>query len=944
MLKKVFLLIGSLLLMVWLKGQCPDRDSLWRQINYLKDHFPYPFSPAETRERLRQIEKKMVPCGFSQDSTQVLLLRAFATTYSREGNDLWVIRYLSQAAALIKRIPNNPAMNERELLRIHYYISVAYRGVNNVPERMKALDTCIAISRRLNYIDRSALYALFERAQYFFDLGDYYHAIGYSKECNTKAFLYLPGAIDSADSAGTISYALSSFVWQVNSHIRLKEYDQAEALLKSQSSQSGINRLTAYQGTFYGIRAEMEVHKGNYDQAIKNFRQALAVEHRPLSRKQLLNTMATEVYFKHYRDYDRSISLFKEALACINKDKQKYKDDSIESLSIWSTMAEVNAQKGQYDKAFACFRRALDHIKPGISIAEIISSPPADFVAQKKIHYLTSLLIEQGNTWRKKYTLTHNTDALRKAIEIYKQADRLVNRIKGEQANLNSKLFWRSNSHGLYENALEACYTLGNMEDAFYFFEKSRAVLLNDQLADQRWMGEQDILQQTQAVKTINTLSRALDDTKITPQERIKKENERTANQQLLTRLTNTIKTRNPFYYQSFLDSNFITLQQVKQTVLKDYGALVEIFSGDSAVYVMTVAASDTWLRKIDKKAYDSLAGLFVQYITNYNLQNGHFETFTQISNKLYQLIFEGDPLPAGRLIISPDGQYFPFEALLTRADQSTYLLKEHAISYTYSARYLLNDFTSIANKKAKSFMGFAPVQYAGTQLPDLNESDRSLEDLTSYFSGADNYIGRRASKSNFLQHFTDYRIIQLYTHAMDNRVKGEPVIYFYDSSLYLSDLVSDKKPATSLVVLSACETGTGRVYQGEGVFSFNRGFAALGIPAAITSLWKADNRKTYALTTLFYKFLSAGEPSDVALQHAKLEFMTSTTKANALPFYWAVPVLTGKVTDIPAQTTREWWLLLPAIALGIVLLLIGYRWWRSRRMARPFRQQAIVE
>lgn len=944
MLKKVFLLIGSLLLMVWLKGQCPNRDSLWRQINYLKDHFPYPFPPAETREQLQQMQKKMAPCGYSQDSIQVLLLRAFAATYSREGNDLGVIRYLRQAAALIKRVPNNPAVNERELLRIYYYIAVAYRGVNNVPERMKALDTCIAISRRLNFIDRSALYALFDRAQYFFDLGDYYHAIGYSKECNTKAFLYLPRAIDSADSAGTISYALSSFVWQVNSHIRLKEYDQAEALLESQSNQSGINRLTAYQGTFYGIRAEMEVHKGNYDEAIKNFRHALAVEHRPLSRKQLLNTLATEVYFKHYRNYDKAMSLFKEALASINKDKLKYKDDSIESLSIWSTMAEVNVQKGHYDKAFVCFRRALDYIKPGISIAEIISSPPADFVAQKKIHYLTSLLIEQGNTWRKKYTLTHNADDLRKAIDVYKEADRLVNRIKGEQANLNSKLFWRSNSHGLYEHALEACYTSGNMEDAFYFFEKSRAVLLNDQLADQRWMGELDILQQTQAIKTISTMSRALENPTLTAATRTKLEDERTANQQLLARLTSTIKSRNPFYYQSFLDSNFISLQQVKQTTLKDYGALVEIFSGDSAVYVMTVAASDTRLRKINKKTYDSLAGMFVQYITNYNLQNGHFETFTQVSNQLYQLIFERDPIPAGRLIISPDGQYFPFEALLTRADHTSYLLKEHAISYTYSARYLLNDFTSIANKKAKSFMGFAPVQYAGTQLPDLNESDRSLEALTTYFSGADNYIGRKASKGNFLQHFTDYRIIQLYTHATDNRDKGEPVIYFADSTLYLSDLVSDKKPATSLVVLSACETGTGRFYQGEGVFSFNRGFAALGIPAAITSLWKADNRKTYELTTLFYKFLSTGEPADVALQHAKLEFMASATKANALPYFWAVPVLTGKVTDIPAQTTMGWWLVIPAIALGMILLIIAYLWWRSRRLAGPFQQQPMME
>jgi CHAT domain-containing protein len=807
---------------------------------------------------------------------------------------------------------------------------------------MKALDTCIAISRRLSFIDRSALNALYDRAQYFFDLGDYHPAIEYFKECTTKAFLYLPGAINAADSAGTISYVLSSFVWQVNSHIRLKEYDQAEALLKKQANQSGINILSAYQGTFYGIRAEMEVYKGNYNQAISNFRQALAVESRPLSRKQLLNTMATEVYFRHYRNYNKAMSLFKQALACINKDNTKYKEDSIESLSILSNMGEVYVQKGLYDSAFSCFRRALNYIKPGISIAEIVSSPPAGFVNQKKIHYLTSLFIEQGNAWRKKYARTRDEGDLHQAIEIFKKADQLVNRIKEEQSNLNSKLFWRSNSHALYEHALEACYISRNLADAFYFFEKSRAVLLNDQLSEQRWMGEQDILQQTQARKKINSLARELDNKSLPAAKRAELEEDELANQQLLSRLTNTIKARNPFYYQNFIDSNFISLQQVQQTMLKDYRALVEVFSGDSAVYVMVITAGDARLRKIDKKAYDSLAGLFVKYITNFDLQNEDFETFTHVSHSLYQLIFQQEAIPAGRLIISPDGQYFPFEALLTSISPVTYLLKDHAISYTYSARYLLNDFTATTNKKAKSFMGFAPVRYAGTKLPELYESDRSLETLTDYFSGADNFIGKRASRNNFLQHFADYRIIQLYTHAIDNRDKGEPVIYFEDSSLYLSDLISDKKPATSLVVLSACETATGKFYEGEGVFSFNRGFAALGIPAAITSLWKAENKRTYALTTLFYKYLAKGEPVDVALQHAKLEFMESGSKGNTLPYYWAVPVLTGKVIDMPGQPTSNLWLVLPAIAIVMILLVLIYFWWRGKRSAEPLQQAAM--
>ena len=164
------------------------------------------------------------------------------------------------------------------------------------------------------------------------------------------------------------------------------------------------------------------------------------------------------------------------------------------------------------------------------------------------------------------------------------------------------------------------------------------------------------------------------------------------------------------------------------------------------------------------------------------------------------------------------------------------------------------------------------------------------------------------------------YKIIQLYTHSSDSSQQGEPVIYFADSALYLSDLIGDNKPSTSLIVLSACETGKGKNYQGEGVFSFNRGFAALGIPAAITNLWSVDNESTYILTELFYKYLTTGLPTDVALQKAKLEFIENASREKSMPCYWAGPVLVGKTDTIELSKPFPWkWIVLFAIVGGIV-------------------------
>ena len=153
--------------------------------------------------------------------------------------------------------------------------------------------------------------------------------------------------------------------------------------------------------------------------------------------------------------------------------------------------------------------------------------------------------------------------------------------------------------------------------------------------------------------------------------------------------------------------------------------------------------------------------------------------------------------------------------------------------------------------------------------------------------------------KNEFLLQYSKYKIIQLYTHAADTSSYGEPVIYFSDSILYLSELITENKPYTRLIILSACETGVGKLYEGEGVFSFNRGFAALGIPAAITNLWSIDNKSTYKLTELFYKYLVQGLPSDVALQKAKLEILGASTAQNTMPYYWAAPILVGQAATI---------------------------------------------
>jgi CHAT domain-containing protein len=114
-------------------------------------------------------------------------------------------------------------------------------------------------------------------------------------------------------------------------------------------------------------------------------------------------------------------------------------------------------------------------------------------------------------------------------------------------------------------------------------------------------------------------------------------------------------------------------------------------------------------------------------------------------------------------------------------------------VSYTYSARYLLTQFTGNESSGQENFLGVAPVNYpSNSSLASLQGSDLSLKHIASYFRETQSLVSEGASRNYFQREFSNYKIIQLYTHASDSSSHGEPVIYFSDSALYLSDLIPE--------------------------------------------------------------------------------------------------------------------------------------------------------
>jgi CHAT domain-containing protein len=95
------------------------------------------------------------------------------------------------------------------------------------------------------------------------------------------------------------------------------------------------------------------------------------------------------------------------------------------------------------------------------------------------------------------------------------------------------------------------------------------------------------------------------------------------------------------------------------------------------------------------------------------------------------------------------------------------------------------------------------------------------------------------------------------------------------------------------LLVLSACETGRGRIAAGEGMVGMTWAALVAGARALVASQWKVEAASTTELMTAFHRGIAGGgRDKSGHLRRASLEVMRSGHYAH--PFYWAGFVLVG--------------------------------------------------
>ena len=270
------------------------------------------------------------------------------------------------------------------------------------------------------------------------------------------------------------------------------------------------------------------------------------------------------------------------------------------------------------------------------------------------------------------------------------------------------------------------------------------------------------------------------------------------------------------------------------------------------------------------------------------------------------------------RLLIAPEGQLnlVPFEALLD--ERGHYLIERYAISYLTSGRDLLR--ARIPRARPTPAAIFAdpvfgqPETNSARYFSPLPATADEARAITLLFPGARLFTGTLASKVA-LQQLEAPRLLHIASHgfflqgseigsrnsllqsglalAGANRTHGSRE----DGILTALEASGLNLWGTQLVTLSACDTGLGKVHNGEGVYGLRRAFFLAGAETVVMSLWPVGDASARQTMVDYYTRLQAGTGRGDALRQAKLQLLTQPARHH--PYHWAGFIQAGEWANL---------------------------------------------
>lgn len=888
-----------------------DREAFFDLISNFHYYLGDAFASLKYHQRVYQINEQR---GDIPPEKHIDLIRVLAVLYGNSGQLKNAIEYYRQYADLIIQ---HHGPKHMQLGDAYNYLGIVYRHLGEYDIALDYYSKCLEISEAYTPEERTAISPRFRSiAPVYNNIGSVYHHLG--------------------DHDNALAYTLKA----------LKLYEQEKS----------TSRVSL--GAIYGSLGTTYAHLKRHHEALDYKQKALEIyrnEYEPAHSRVASELKNVADSYFDLEDYATAESYYKQALEMNLAVHGKFHINTSES---YAKLALIEDLKGNTGQALQNIQESIQGLVKEFGDDNIHSNPRSDAFCHMRTH-LISKLDMKGDILMKAFAGTRDPKLLETAHNTYSLAVELSEMVRRALLDIRSKTYLVEHSKKIFEKSIHTALQLYESTGdtkyiafAFGVMEKNKSRLLLESLLtskvkstgaqDNELFNRENGLQNQLAYYEQKILDEQVKPSPDTTKIAVYRQQHFEVRHELES-FKAMIEKENPRYYQARYDNTETNLADLQKN-LSNNELFIEYFSGNDKLYIFYATREKTGIITETPEVIAHVEEL----INGIRIRN--IKIYEELGNDVFKRILGRVITTTGfkeKITIVPDGilSYLPFEVLLTEPASSKklkdfdYAIREFSFSYQLSAALMLKKFTRHDDNPTIGFAGFAP-QFSGEAvamrgLPgNIPYAQREINEIASTFPGSV-YVGNEATEANFRRHAPDAALLHLATHASLDDNTDFSLLHLAsadsteDGLLHAYEIYNMDLKA-KMVTLSACNTGTGKYKEGEGVMSLSRAFAYAGCESTLTSLWPSQDQTTADIMASFYRNLAEGLPKDEALRQAKLDFLAVSDNLKSDPFYWAGFILIGETA--PVETGWSLQSILLAIAAIAIVAYLVIRSTRRRR------------
>ena len=933
------LLTISILFTISLQAQTTTSEALRDSVESL-DTFPNTEHALPIYQRINKLSKK-------EGNRNLEVYSKIYTSYFNDalGNTIESDEEAEEAFRFVQDTtgisPDNTIMAYHWMQQLERKRGNLYKA-NNINKKyieLELINGANDVEVGVSYLELASSYRI---------LGDFENAILYSSKAY-DLFINAPDSLFNQGKDKNIRLCRSLQIRGLtNKDIKnyqksIEDYKQSLYFLKkSKNLDHPIGRR--YSINYYGRMAHVLILNNELEKASKSL-----LNLAPLIKDDNHNQF-------RYHELSSLLSLKKGDLSNVSSTIQKAIELAGIELKEYHESPEIARLKmiyGDYYIAKDSLFKALQKYHEGLQYFD--SNLDDNLINNPDIHIVPEggqalqLLKKKAETLIDLYHRYDTNEHLINGISTYKVAIGLVDKLKSDFINEGSKYKVAEIATSIYPKALEANFTLykksnseSSLNSIFNIIEKNKAEILFQNINSKynllsSALPEKLIKEGIDLKYNISYYSKLLAQAKEEgSEEKIAKFNDKLFKlKESDTFYDQKIKDEYPEFYKFKNEvGNQISLSDLKG-ILKNGECIIEYFQTETQLYSLHIKYENANAYQLPMKDIGPILSAYFQQISKppatsktditditdiHNLSQT-LAKYLIIDNGIYKSDYS-------KIIVIPDGiiNKLPYESLIVD-ESGTMLIETSTIAYNYSAsQFLENQNTpNLSNPRilclTPIFDGYTSDQRncKMVKLGNLPHVKKEFDYLKSNFPGSFFYA-ESANLTNLKSNFADHQIVHLATHAcLNNEDPMLSQIYFYDGSMTNYD-IQNLNSRPELVVLSACNTASGNIQDGEGIIGLSRGFFEAGVKGIQSSLWSIDDLSSSEIVKGMYHYLKKGASKSQALRLSKLDYLTSADKLRSHPYYWAALIHIGNDNPIDFSTNKNLYIILLVLILGICL------------------------